>query len=511
MKLNKEMGKVRKSIKSVRIKLFFTLCMVITTIVLILILVNNVVLEKFYLYNKTRIMKHIYEQINESYNNNVDKDRIEDSLKTLAIKNNLDIVIKSNENIVLLETDNYRVNENGELKFFSEINENGEIVRRLYKENDLKIDLIKEENTSVNFIIVTADLENGYELYMATPTADLQESARISNNVLIAIGSAVIIISGIIASFVSRKFTAPILELNGIAKKMSNLDFSQKYQIDDTEDEINTLGKSINIMSDKLEKTIKQLTVNNSELEKDIEQKSKIDEMRKQFISDVSHELKTPIALIQGYAEGLVENVNADEESREFYANVILDEANKMDRLVKQLLELMKLEYGKREFNNENFDIVELINEVIKKCNVMLEENQVKVSFENQDVIKANADIFYVEQILTNYLTNAIKYSKEINGERKIEIKISSDDENNKIRISVFNTGDNIDDSELQRIWGRFYKIDSSRNREKGGTGIGLAFVKAIMNNYKNKYGAINKENGIEFFFELNMEIPENS
>ena len=511
MKLNKEMEKVRKSIKSVRIKLFFTLCMVITTIVLILILVNNVVLEKFYLYNKTRIMKHIYEQINESYNNNVDKDRIEDSLKTLAIKNNLDIVIKSNENIVLLETDNYRVNENGELKFFSEINENGEIVRRLYKENDLKIDLIKEENTSVNFIIVTADLENGYELYMATPTADLQESARISNNVLIAIGSAVIIISGIIASFVSRKFTAPILELNGIAKKMSNLDFSQKYQIDDTEDEINTLGKSINIMSDKLEKTIKQLTVNNSELEKDIEQKSKIDEMRKQFISDVSHELKTPIALIQGYAEGLVENVNADEESREFYANVILDEANKMDRLVKQLLELMKLEYGKREFNNENFDIVELINEVIKKCNVMLEENQVKVTFENQDVIKANADIFYVEQILTNYLTNAIKYSKEINGERKIEIKISSDDENNKIRISVFNTGDNIDDSELQRIWGRFYKIDSSRNREKGGTGIGLAFVKAIMNNYKNKYGAINKENGIEFFFELNMEIPENS
>lgn len=511
MKLNKEMEKVRKSIKSVRIKLFFTLCMVITTIVLILVLVNNVVLEKFYLYNKTRIMKHIYEQINESYNNNVDKDRIEDSLKTLAIKNNLDIVIKSNENIVLLETDNYRVNENGELKFFSEINENGEIVRRLYKENDLKIDLIKEENTSVNFIIVTADLENGYELYMATPTADLQESARISNNVLIAIGSAVIIISGIIASFVSRKFTAPILELNGIAKKMSNLDFSQKYQIDDTEDEINTLGKSINIMSDKLEKTIKQLTVNNSELEKDIEQKSKIDEMRKQFISDVSHELKTPIALIQGYAEGLVENVNADEESREFYANVILDEANKMDRLVKQLLELMKLEYGKREFNNENFDIVELINEVIKKCNVMLEENQVKVSFENQDVIKANADIFYVEQILTNYLTNAIKYSKEINGERKIEIKISSDDENNKIRVSVFNTGDNIDDSELQRIWGRFYKIDSSRNREKGGTGIGLAFVKAIMNNYKNKYGAINKENGIEFFFELNMEIPENS
>ena len=129
---------------------------------------------------------------------------------------------------------------------------------------------------------------------------------------------------------------------------MAKLDFSQKYRIKDTEDEINELGKSINTMSDKLERTINQLRGTNVELEKDIEEKSKIDEMRKQFISDVSHELKTPIALIQGYAEGLVENVNTDEESRKFYAEVILDETNKMDTLVKQLLELMKLEYGKR-------------------------------------------------------------------------------------------------------------------------------------------------------------------
>ena len=292
---------------------------------------------------------------------------------------------------------------------------------------------------------------------------------------------------------------------------MSNLDFSQKYEIDDTEDEINNLGKSINIMSEKLEKTINQLTVNNTELEKDIERKSKIDEMRKQFISDVSHEFKTPIALIQGYAEGLVENVNADDESREFYANVILDEANKMDRLVKQLLELMKLEYGKREFNNENFDIVELTKEVIRKCNVMLEENDVKVYFNYENAIIANADAFYIEQILTNYLTNAIKYSKEKDGERKIDVNIDLNNETRKIRVSVFNTGDNINENELQRIWGRFYKIDSSRNREKGGTGIGLAFVKAIMNNYKNDYGAINKPNGIEFFFELDMEFPENT
>ena len=500
------MGKIKNTLKSVRIKLFFTICIVITMIILLLVIVNNVVLEKFYLYNKTKTMKQIYKQINTSYNNELPYEKIEENLRVLSINNNLDILIKTDENILMLATDNNKTDYTGEIEFFSNIKQKGEILRKLYQEKMIDINLVKENDTKINYIIVSAYLDNGYKLYMRTPTADLQESARISNNVLIVIGSAVIIISGIIASFISRKFAAPILELNSIAQRMSNLDFSQKYQVNDTDDEMNNLGKSINIMSEKLENTIKQLTVNNSELEKDIERKSKIDEMRKQFISDVSHELKTPIALIQGYAEGLVENVNVDDESREFYANVILDEANKMDRLVKQLLELMKLEYGKRDFNNESFDIVALINEVIKKCNVMVVENNIKIYFNCKNVIMAYADIFYVEQILMNYITNAIRYSKEVNGERKIEINIYLDTEKNKIRVSIFNSGDNIEEKELQRIWGRFYKVDSSRNREKGGTGIGLAFVKAIMNNYQNEYGAVNKENGVEFFFELDMD-----
>lgn len=500
------MGKIKNTLKSVRIKLFFTICIVITMIILLLVIVNNVVLEKFYLYNKTKTMKQIYKQINTSYNNELPYEKIEENLRVLSINNNLDILIKTDENILMLATDNNKTDYTGEIEFFSNIKQKGEILRKLYQEKMIDINIVKENDTKINYIIVSAYLDNGYKLYMRTPTADLQESARISNNVLIVIGSAVIIISGIIASFISRKFAAPILELNSIAQRMSNLDFSQKYQVNDTDDEMNNLGKSINIMSEKLEKTIKQLTVNNSELEKDIERKSKIDEMRKQFISDVSHELKTPIALIQGYAEGLVENINVDDESREFYANVILDEANKMDRLVKQLLELMKLEYGKRDFNNESFDIVALINEVIKKCNVMVVENNIKIYFNCKNVIMAYADIFYVEQILMNYITNAIRYSKEVNGERKIEINIYLDAEKNKIRVSIFNSGDNIEEKELQRIWGRFYKVDSSRNREKGGTGIGLAFVKAIMNNYQNEYGAVNKENGVEFFFELDMD-----
>ena len=290
---------------------------------------------------------------------------------------------------------------------------------------------------------------------------------------------------------------------------MSKLDFSQKYDLDGTDDdEINELGKSINEMSSKLEGTIRQLRNSNIALERDVEEKSKIDEMRKQFISDVSHELKTPIALIQGYAEGLVENVNVDEESKKYYAEVILDESNKMDKLVRQLLELMKLEYGKREFNNDEFDICELIKEVIRKCNVMLEEKNIKdVKFDASKKIMVYADEFYIEQAFTNYLTNAVKHVKEVNGEKYIKIEVKEDIKNQTARISVFNTGENLSDENLERVWGRFYKVDESRNRADGGTGIGLSLVKAIMNNYNQKYGVENKKDGVEFYFDISLTM----
>ena len=269
------------------------------------------------------------------------------------------------------------------------------------------------------------------------------------------------------------------------------------------EKEIYNLGKSINELSQELENTIGKMKKDNIDLERDIEKKSKIDEMRKQFVSDVSHELKTPISLIQGYAEGLVENVNTDEENKNFYANVILDEANKMDKLVKRLLELMKLEYEDIEFNDKNFDVAELIHEVIRISKVKLEEQNIEVIFDEKDPIYVFADDFYIEQVITNYFTNAIKNIKEINGKKQIKVTTQKSDEQGKIRISVFNTGDHISEENKERIWNRFYKVDSARSREKGGTGIGLSLVKAIMVKYNNSYGIENVEDGVEFYFEL--------
>ena len=504
---------IKEKLKSVRVRLFFSLCIVVSIIVIFLIIINNVVLESFYLYSKIKNVKLAYEKINSYYNTSVQNENfdMENELEKISVKNDFDILVMDHENIMLFSSNrNFassinKINEmifNGQNQNFV-LNNKKETNNNIIYENDKTIiRRIIDEKNGMNYIFLSATLDNGNLLYIRIQVASIQESVEISNRLLVLIGGVSIVIASILASFISRKFTEPILELNDIAKKMSKLDFSKKYRINDTDDEINNLGRSINTMSDKLESTIKQLRETNKELEKDIEKKSKIDEMRKQFISDVSHELKTPIALIQGYSEGLIENVNSDEESRKFYAEVISDEAEKMDTLVKQLLELMKLEYGTREFENSKFNIIELINEVIRKCDVMIKEKKITIEFNEKKPVYVMADEFYIEQVVTNYFTNAIKHAEEIEGKKKISITVESS-ENNKIKVSVFNTGKNIPEMDLDRIWKRFYKVDASRNREDGGSGIGLALVKAIMNNYQNEFGVTNKENGVEFFFEL--------
>lgn len=497
---------IREIFKSVKTKLFFTISLTIVLIIFFLIIVNNFALEQFYLFSKENTIKGVYNQLNEYYNSpNKNKD-IESELEKISIKNNFDILIKDDKGINL-----YTTNKN----FTSGITNMYDIIDRLEinKGEELESNenfIIKRQRDSKNgltYIMLSGRLDNGYFLYVRIPITSIQDSVNISNNFLILIAGVAILIAAIIVSIISKKFTEPITELNNIAKKMANLDFSQKYKVTDTEDELNTLGKSINKMSQKLEGTIKQLRSSNIELERDIEEKSKIDEMRKSFISDVSHELKTPIALIQGYSEGLIENVITDDESKKFYAEVILDEANKMDKLVKQLLELMKLEYGKRQFNNTIFNIVEAEKEVIRKSEVMIKEKQIEIKFDESREIKVLADDFYIEQVITNYITNAIKNVNEKYGKKTIIITNDVNIEKNKVRIKVFNTGNNIKEEDLNRIWNRFYKVDESRNRNDGGTGIGLSFVRAIMNNYGNAYGVINKEDGVEFYFDLDLAL----
>ena len=495
------MGIFKEKIKSVRVKLFLTMSIMVIAIILFLIFANTFLIEKYYLHSKKDSLLQAYDKINTYVSNNTNISSSELELEKIAINNNFSIVItdKNNMNVYYSGKD-YIENMLDRNRI-----DKGKI---LYSKDKIYIVELKDYKNGITFLTLLGKMDNGNNIYIRMPISAITENVDISNHFLYIIGVITLIVGGIIVTYISKRFTKPISELSTIANKMSNLDFSQKYRIKDNGDEIDNLGKSINTMSDKLEDTITELRKNNSELEKDIEKKSKIDEMRKQFISDVSHELKTPIALIQGYSEGLIENVNTDEENRRFYSEVILDEANKMDKMVKELLELNKLEYGGKIFNNTSFDIVNLIKDNLRKYTVMLEEDNIKVEFKQKDPIYVFADENFIEKVLNNYLSNAIKNVLEVENKKYIEIKIKKLNPE-KIRIYVFNTGKNISNENINKIWNRFYKEDSSRNRQKGGTGIGLSLVKAIMENYKNDYGVENKNNGVEFFFDINLTKKE--
>ncbi|MBR2276170.1 MAG: HAMP domain-containing histidine kinase, partial [Lachnospiraceae bacterium] len=323
----------------------------------------------------------------------------------------------------------------------------------------------------------------------------------VSNTLVTYVGIVIIVIGMFITGFVASRMTRPILELADISEKMTNLDFDAKYESGGN-DEIALLGNNINNLSEKLERTISELKSANSELKRDLEKKTEIDEMRKEFLSNVSHELKTPIALIQGYAEGLKDNVNSDEESRDFYCDVIIDEAAKMNRMVRSLLELNQLENGIDELTMERFDLVPLIRNCISSVDIMLKQNQIALRFTEEGPVNVWADSFKVEQVVNNFLSNAIHYAKN---EKQIDITIEKKEET--VRVQVFNTGDPIPEESLDKLWTKFYKVDKARTREYGGSGIGLSNVKAIMESLQQAYGVENTAGGVTFWFELDASV----
>ena len=367
--------------------------------------------------------------------------------------------------------------------------ENGDdyVIKRTGQEDKEYLEIYGRLNTGISFI-------------MQTPLSSIQESAKIANRFYALAGCLGAMAGGIIIWFVSRSVTKPILELNNISERMVQLDFEAKYQ-GKAHNEIDLLGENINKLSDSLEKTISELKTANNELQRDVEKKEAIDEMRKEFLANVSHELKTPIALIQGYAEGLQEEINDDPESRQFYCDVIVDEAAKMNNMVKKLLTLNQLEFGEDDVQFERFDITSLISGVLQSLDILIEQKEAQVIFRHKNPVYVWADEFKVEQVVRNYVNNALNH---VDGEKVIEIKITQ--ENDMAKITVFNTGTPIPEEDLPHIWEKFYKVDKARTREYGGNGIGLSIVKAIMDSFGKGYGAINHTNGVEFWFELDMK-----
>ncbi len=347
------------------------------------------------------------------------------------------------------------------------------------------------------YIELVGFLQNGDIILMRSNVESMQESVKVANKFLLYAGLVSAVVISVVMFFVSRRFTKPILKLAEISKKMSELNFDVKYEAR-RKDEIGTLGNSMNVLSEKLETTISELKSANNELQMDIERKTQADEVRKEFLSNVTHELKTPIALIQGYAEGLKDNINESPEDREFYCDVIIDEAAKMNTMVKKLLTLNQLEYGTTSPEFARFDLTAVIRAVLTSVEVLANQKEVTVCFDHTEPVYVWADEYMVEEVLTNYISNAFHH---VDGERCIEVRLVP--KGDAIRVSVFNTGAQIPEEELQNIWIKFYKVDKARTREYGGSGIGLSIVKAIMEAHNRAFGVRNQASGVEFWFEL--------
>ena len=357
-----------------------------------------------------------------------------------------------------------------------------------------------DPQNNTEYLTMWGNFDNGDIFIMRSPLESIRSAVMIFNRFIGVVGGCVILVSVLLAWYFSKRITEPIMELATLSQKMADLDFDAKYTSGGS-NEIGVLGENFNRMSERLEQTISNLKEANYKLQKDIEQKEKRENMRSEFLGNVSHELKTPIALIQGYAEGLKEGVNDDPESREFYCEVIMDEAGKMNRMVKNLLALNQLEFGEDDVQFERFDITSLISGVLQSLDILIEQKEAQVIFRHKNPVYVWADEFKVEQVVRNYVNNALNH---IDGEKVIEIKITQ--ENDMAKITVFNTGTPIPEEDLPHIWEKFYKVDKARTREYGGNGIGLSIVKAIMDSFGKGYGAINHTNGVEFWFELDVK-----
>ena len=376
--------------------------------------------------------------------------------------------------------------------------------RTIISSNDkYTLQKVYDERLGDYYLEIWGTLDNGYSIILRTPIQGIKDNVNISTTLIKYVGGAILVVGIISAFVVSTYITRPIKQLSDIAERMSEMDFDARYEGSD-KGEIGLLGKSMNNMSEKLEHNIAELKKANLELKKDIDKKEKLEIMRTDFLSNVSHELKTPIALIQGYAEGLKEGITDDPESMEFYCDVIMDEANKMNTMVKRLLTLNQIEFGNDEPDMERFNINELIASVVDANAIRAGQKNMSIVFDNRN--EQNfvwADEYKTEEVLTNYISNALNHC---DGKQAIEVRTSKSEDGATITVTVYNSGRNIAEEDLERIWEKFYKTDKARTREYGGNGIGLSIVKAIMESMGQEYGVRNVSDGVEFWFTLDCK-----
>ena len=472
-------------------------------------IINSTFLERYYVREKRIALTGIYEAVNEAAaNNSIDSDEFDDELsRTAGIENVSLIVMDAESSTVKLHASDttsmgQRMWDNlfgatPDIEEKEEVRSRYYLVRTLIEEENYRIAIIYDSHTDLKSMELFGVLDDGSFCLLRTALESIHNSSAIANRFMGYIGILISLAGALFALFLAGKLTEPIRELTEISARMKKLDFSAKYK-GKSRTEIAELGENINELSEILERTISELKTANNELREDIERKEKTEEMRRESLSNVTHELKTPLALIRGYAEGLSEGIADDPESTRYYTDVIVDETNKMNEIVTKLLSLNQLEFGNVEFSMLRFDIVGFVRGCLHNAEMLAEKKQIRVCMEERSPLYVWADEFWTEEVFMNYFSNAVNHCE---GEKVIDIHF--EEKQNCVRVIVFNTGSPIPEESVPHLWEKFYKVDKARTREYGGSGVGLSIVKAIMDQMHQDYGVINYDNGVAFWFEL--------
>lgn len=489
--------------KSIKIQIAVSFIGLITAILLSSLLANKQFLEKYYIYHKQSALLNVYEEMQEIVNSRDSERNMLEALDEMVEVNNIMFVLVSEDGTqVISSASNERQREEMVAQLFGHImhlhSDESDVLKKSERYEILRI---KNVMTGGEYIEMWGNLRRGGTFLIRTPMESIRESAVLSNRLSGAIMVVMTLLGSILIWMFSRRIANPIKELAELSKRMANLDFNAKYT-SGGKNEIGVLGRNFNVMSEKLEGTIAELKRANYELQKDIEKKEKMEQMRTEFIGNISHELKTPIALIQGYAEGLKENITGNAAQREFYCDVIVDESMKMNRLVQNLLTLNQLEVGEETVTFERFNVVEMIRGVVESNAIVIEQKDVHVEICAEDTVYVWADEWKAEQVLSNYFSNALHHVSEAG---TIRISVALLEEKGTARITVYNTGERIPEEDIDQVWNKFYKVDKARTREYGGNGIGLSIVKAIMESFQRDYGVKNEEEGVTFWYELDV------
>lgn len=469
---------------SIRTKLFLVFSGFMAVFVLLGALFNILLSESFYIYKNKDIFIETGKNIADEYSLN--KDNIESYIESVDREDGVSVVITSKSQTILFSSYSKRQTDSGS-KLPKELED-------YLAENQKDIDtsyaygVVEKKTDQEPKLAYVKKLSDGGFLIMTRPIKGIRESVAIYNQFYIVLGSFIVILSGAFMFIFSKKITDPIVEMSEVAEKISNLEFENKIDVT-SNDEIGQLRESINTISEKLKVSV-------DGLKEDIE-------FQKQFARDLSHELKTPIGVIKGYAEGLLFGIADDKEMSEKYCHVIADECDRMDKMVKDLLDISILEAKGDVFGSQTvFEMSFLISSVIERFEPIFKENEITCECKYEDEISVRGDYELLERAVSNIVINAVKYNNE-----KRYIKISLSETSSEICLSVFNTGTPIPQDQIGKIWDVFYKVDKARTRQTGGHGLGLSIVKSIISLHNGRVYAENKNDGIEFVICLPKQI----